>query len=204
MTLAAKPQTRASAIGFCRAPESRAAKALPRTVETFRRCRLSFRSICQNSSTAAERRECKPQANHSIYGGSTPRVAIWFLLDGTEGLLQVIRAAFSLTSTPKGPGGGKSGSNQVEPEALHGGRGIPPHRDLPRPPAHPGSQQAPRKTGAGSGSRWRGSREVAVYEHGLDDTHGSAPALPALVSPPAKFPPSVFATAQICISNPGE
>src|ERR1700719_1866522 len=140
------------------------------------------------------------QASLRIHVGSRISVAVWCLPDGTEALLHANRAAFILVFASNGLGEGKDGSGQVQPEVLHGGRGIPPYRNLPRPFARPGTQQASRQACPGGRSRRSRSREVAIHQFRSDDPHGFASTLPALIYPPRKLLTPVSSMARICIS----
>jgi hypothetical protein len=174
--------------------------SLPESAETFRTWNVSFLTIESNQRSRSQRTKLKVPANHRIQEGSLIGVAKQSLPDGTEELLLANCAAFSLVLVSNVAGGGKSGSSTIEPEAFYRGRGSPANRDLPRPLALTGTQQASRQACPGGRSRGRRSREVALHEFRLDDSHGSATTLPTLVSLPQKFLRSVSPPARICIS----
>ena len=175
---------------------------LPESAETFRGWNISFPPIEFDHGCQERRKESEVAANHRIKRSSPPPLAGWFSSAGTEGLLLAEDAAFSLDSASNDSGGGKDGPGTLEPKAFHRGRSGSAHRNLPRPLARSRTQQAPRQACPGSLSRGRWSREVALHEFRPDDSHGSASALPALVSPPQKFSGSVSPKARICISTP--
>src|ERR1700746_1467775 len=126
------------------------------------------------------------QASLRIHVGSRISVAVWCLPDGTEALLHANRAAFILVFASNGLGEGKDGSGQVQPEVLHGGRGVPPYRNLSRPFARLGAQQASRQACPGGRSGRSRSREMALHQFRSDDPHGFASTLPALILPASK------------------
>ncbi len=174
--------------------------SLPESAETFRPWNASFPLIKSDHRSAGQRKEPEASASHRFHRGSRKGVAEEFLPDGTEGLLLADGAAFSLVSASKISRGGKNGSGTVQPEALYRGRSSPANRDLPRPLARTGTQQASWKARPGSRSRRRRSRKVALHKFRPDDSHGSATSLPALVSLSQKFLRSLSPIAPTCIS----
>jgi hypothetical protein len=175
-------------------------KTLPESAENFRAWNLSFRLNFPKNGLSLRRREWKFNSSLRIHWGSRISVAVWCLPDGKEALLHANRAAFILVFASNGLGEGKDGSGQVQPEVLHRGRGIAAYRNLPRPFARPGTQQASRQTCPGSRSRRSRSREVAIHQFRSDDPHRFASTLPALIFPPRKPLTPVSSMVQICIS----